>query len=270
MSTTVACSVSDLTAAIHLEEDLLLSRPWPAVDLDPHGLPAVVGLGLGFELAQYQSNSVEPVQSLADPSAVLSKVPVMPGREAQRQSEEDAASESEVPTDGDGSTGSKAKALSSPEKKRKRRQEINRKSARRIRERRSQEVEDLKRQVAHLQKQLLLPYTAQITRDKDILQGGAGRCGFLCQASTPDNQATLEAGGLVDAQEGADACFGPTEKLCEGCKVVRSLVEFGAITTTLDGHHYFCRACVAERAAARHAARKPQGPGSPSERDATA
>ncbi|KAK9807570.1 hypothetical protein WJX72_003018 [[Myrmecia] bisecta] len=78
--------------------------------------------------------------------------------------------------------------------------------------------------------------------------------GAQCQASTPGIQATLEAGGpapALDAEAGAGARFVPTEKLCEGCKVVRSLVEFTQLSSTVDGHHYLCRACVTERAAAR-------------------
>ncbi|KAK9809013.1 hypothetical protein WJX72_007913 [[Myrmecia] bisecta] len=143
-------------AGLPQQADALLSQ------LAVAGLPARIPqvLQLAAELGH------QPAQQPQSATASL-----LSSDAAQRQSGEDDASESEVPTDGDGSTGSKRKAPSSQEEKRKRRQEINRKSARRIRDRRSQEAEDLKRQVAHLQHQLqlLLPYAAQITRDKDIL-----------------------------------------------------------------------------------------------------
>ncbi|KAK9807826.1 hypothetical protein WJX72_010366 [[Myrmecia] bisecta] len=98
-------------------------------------------------------------------------------------------------------------------------------------------------------------------------QVGAGRYGFACQASTSGVQATVEAGGLApvfDAEAGADALCGPAEKLCEGCTLVRSLVEFTPVNITVDGHHYLCRACTAERTAARYPDKKgnphPKGP----------
>ncbi|KAK9844909.1 hypothetical protein WJX74_008553 [Apatococcus lobatus] len=70
----------------------------------------------------------------------------------------------------DGSDGKRKGPVSDAERK-KRRQEVNRQSARRIRERRNNEMEYLKQQVQTLQHQhgLLLKYTSQLAKEKNQL-----------------------------------------------------------------------------------------------------
>lgn len=85
--------------------------------------------------------------------------------------DDDEAAESEEGSD-DGEGGKRSKQATVTEEDRKRRrQDINRQSARRIRERRSHELESLKQQVNNLQhqQQLLLRYAAQLAREKNAL-----------------------------------------------------------------------------------------------------
>ncbi|KAK9820897.1 hypothetical protein WJX74_003309 [Apatococcus lobatus] len=76
-------------------------------------------------------------------------------------------------SDSDSKDGSdlKRKAPVSDAERKRRRQEINRQSARRIRERRNNEMENLKQQVSTLQQQqgLLLKYASQLAREKNQL-----------------------------------------------------------------------------------------------------
>ncbi|KAL0042700.1 hypothetical protein WJX79_008153 [Trebouxia sp. C0005] len=89
-----------------------------------------------------------------------------PSVEIEEHAESDEHSEGD-----EGSAGTKRKGPMTEEDKKRRRQEINRQSARRIRERRSHEMERLKQQNALLQHQLgqLLKYASSLAREKNVL-----------------------------------------------------------------------------------------------------
>ncbi|DBA93774.1 TPA: hypothetical protein ACH3X3_013834 [Trebouxia sp. C0006] len=139
--------------------------------LGNEGLTGSLGATGMFNLPQLlPQNSLissKDSQSLSGvPKRGSTRTQLKPSVEIEEHAESDEHSEGD-----EGSAGTKRKGPMTEEDKKRRRQEINRQSARRIRERRSHEMERLKQQNALLHHQLgqLLKYASSLAREKNVL-----------------------------------------------------------------------------------------------------
>ncbi|CAL8470404.1 g9946 [Coccomyxa elongata] len=156
--------------------------------------------------------AVMPEQFAADQAAIaMMQAAGLPLADAKQASDAAVRSQQTGNSDDGGGLqdgGSSQKRKTAPlteEERKKRRKEINRQSARRIRERKSNEMESLRQQVAHLQGQvqLLLRHAANLGKEKtDLMQRNmelTERCNMAAgenaelRARLPDGGASVAA-----------------------------------------------------------------------------